>query len=152
MFYMEFSKHMLYILYNETNNATYNGYTVDTEKRIRQHNGEIKGGARYTSQQVKTMNVKWLPLAFIRVPIDSPDYDHRRALSIEWSIKYCDNHRPRPSKYNGHDGRLIGLGLVFDNPKFSDLSFHVTVFSQRAFDVLSSSLSETARVVVDYKK
>jgi predicted GIY-YIG superfamily endonuclease len=29
---------MLYILYNKTNNLTYNGYTVDFNRRLKQHN------------------------------------------------------------------------------------------------------------------
>ena len=35
--------HSCYILYNQ-NGLTYNGYTVNFKRRIRQHNGEIKGG------------------------------------------------------------------------------------------------------------
>ena len=38
----------LYLLENEINNRTYLGVTNNTKRRIRQHNGEIKGGAKAT--------------------------------------------------------------------------------------------------------
>lgn len=142
----EYSRHMLYILYNDTNKACYNGYTVDFNKRIRQHNCELAGGAKLTSKLVKSKGVVWKPLALIRVPlIKVPGFDQRRALQTEWSIKYPDNHRPRPAKFNGAVGRLQGLGLVFDNPKFAELSFHVQVFTKMHYDVLTSVLTETCR-------
>lgn len=39
----------LYLLENTYNKKTYLGVTVNIERRIRQHNGELVGGARYTS-------------------------------------------------------------------------------------------------------
>jgi len=36
-----------------TDNATYVGATVDLNRRLRQHNGEIKGGAHATTSKVK---------------------------------------------------------------------------------------------------
>jgi len=41
--------YILYLLENTSNNRTYLGVTNNFNKRIRQHNGIIKGGARYTS-------------------------------------------------------------------------------------------------------
>jgi len=38
----------LYLLQNTLNNRTYVGITNNLERRIRQHNGIIKGGAKYT--------------------------------------------------------------------------------------------------------
>lgn len=31
-----------------SDNTLYTGITTDIERRVRQHNGEVKGGARYT--------------------------------------------------------------------------------------------------------
>ena len=39
----------LYLLENTINKKTYLGVTVNINRRIRQHNGELVGGARYTS-------------------------------------------------------------------------------------------------------
>lgn len=40
----------VYLLYNSTINRTYIGCTTDVVRRLRQHNGEIRGGARATSR------------------------------------------------------------------------------------------------------
>jgi len=39
----------VYILINTNNNRTYVGITNNINRRIRQHNCEIKGGAKYTT-------------------------------------------------------------------------------------------------------
>jgi len=45
-----FSKdYMVYLLHHTIHNRTYLGITNHKERRIRQHNGEIKGGAKYTT-------------------------------------------------------------------------------------------------------
>ena len=41
-------KYYVYLLKSTTTKRTYIGYTVDPKRRLRQHNGEIKGGAKYT--------------------------------------------------------------------------------------------------------
>lgn len=38
----------VYVLYSESLNRHYVGSSTDTARRLRQHNGEIKGGARCT--------------------------------------------------------------------------------------------------------
>lgn len=130
--------HFCYILYNDTNNATYNGYTNNFERRIRQHNGVIKGGAKATTSQVKKNNVEWKPLVIVEcVGLE----DKRRALSLEWSIKYPDNKRPRSKCYTGPIGRVHGLVDALRNPKFEDMKFVINVFMQEALPILETSLN-----------
>jgi hypothetical protein len=38
------SSKTMYCYFLRSQNRTYNGYTVDLERRLRQHNGELKGG------------------------------------------------------------------------------------------------------------
>ncbi len=40
--------YVVYLLVNTSNNKTYVGSTNNTVRRIRQHNGELVGGAKYT--------------------------------------------------------------------------------------------------------
>jgi predicted GIY-YIG superfamily endonuclease len=116
-------KHYCYILYNDFNTSTYNGYTVNLERRLRQHNCEIKGGARFTTNQVKRYgpDFKWKYLTVITC--DDPAFTKNVALSLEWSIRYPTNRRPRPRQYNSPQGRLESLECVFSNPKFCQYKF-----------------------------
>lgn len=45
----ENNTYIVYLLTNTNNNYTYLGITNNSIKRLRQHNGEIKGGAKYTN-------------------------------------------------------------------------------------------------------
>jgi predicted GIY-YIG superfamily endonuclease len=55
---------------------TYVGVTPDLDRRLRQHNGEISGGARATTGR------KWERICHVR---GFPD--HRAALQFEWRFK-----------------------------------------------------------------
>ena len=67
-----------YILFNNNNNKTYIGSTVNLIRRIRQHNGIIKGGAKYTR------NGKWSYYCLLY----HLDNTINTVLSYEWHLKY----------------------------------------------------------------
>lgn len=68
--------YQVYIIYCDATNKSYVGYTVDIQKRLRQHNGEIKGGAR------ATRHGNWRLVALL------DDIATRsEAMSIEWHVK-----------------------------------------------------------------
>jgi predicted GIY-YIG superfamily endonuclease len=104
-----------YILYNDENNKTYNGYTVNTKKRIRQHNSEIKGGAKYTTKA----NVIWKYLLII----ESTEFTKHTALCFEWMMKFPTRKKPRPKNYQGIIGRINSLPLVFSYELFNNMQF-----------------------------
>ena len=96
-----------YILRNtqsQFKNNTYNGSTNNPVRRLRQHNGEIAGGARATS----LTNGGWEFCALL-----SGFPDHVNCLSCEWRIK-CPSGRPgrRDAKYRGPAGRVRSLNEV----------------------------------------
>ena len=62
--------------------ATYVGATVDLERRLRQHNKEIKGGATATSIKV-TKGDTWIRAAYVQ---GFPDW--QSALQFEWRWKH----------------------------------------------------------------
>lgn len=87
------------------NGRTYNGYTVDLVRRLRQHNGFLKGGAKSTHGKG--------PWEYV-VILTSPDWDCiSTAMKHEWSIKYPTRRRPRPKEFNGVDGRLLSFKNIF---------------------------------------
>jgi len=106
-----------YLLKSATNkhNRTYNGSTNDLTRRLRQHNGEIAGGAKATSR-----NRPWHYYAIL-----SGFPDHNNALSCEWRIKHPTNSRRRPAKYCGVNGRILGLNEVLKLEKWTKPCVHL---------------------------
>lgn len=96
-------KFFCYILVSD--NRTYNGYTVNLERRLRQHNGELKGGARSTQGR------EWEYL----VIISDPTWTKQDAMKCEWHIRYPTRKKPRPKQYCGVEGRLASLELIKKN-------------------------------------
>jgi structure-specific endonuclease subunit SLX1 len=111
--------HYCYILYNDDNNKTYNGYTVNPLRRIRQHNNEIKGGAKYTTKS----KVEWKYLLII----ESEQFDKNNALCFEWMLKYPTRKKPKPREFQGIMGRLKSLPLVLSYEKFKNMNFKIKI-------------------------
>ena len=53
---------VVYFLQHRSSGAAYTGATTDLTRRVRQHNGEIRGGARTTRRR----GPGWLPVAVVR--------------------------------------------------------------------------------------
>ena len=64
-----------------SDNATYVGATVDLNRRLRQHNGEIKGGAHATTSKVKKGKT-WKRVCHVS---GFPDWN--ATLQFEWRWK-----------------------------------------------------------------
>ena len=73
------NKYSLYLLINSCNNRTYIGITTNIKRRIKQHNGLIKGGAKYT-RNFKGYG-QWKYYLFIS------GYTKSECLSFEKNIK-----------------------------------------------------------------
>ena len=117
---MSISKHFCYILVNpHWPGKSYAGYTVSPDRRLRQHNCQISGGARYTSRY----KPGWEFLAIVT----SPQFTKHTGLSFEWSLHRPTNRRMRPKNFNGIEGRLRSLPLVFNNKKFKDFDYTLYV-------------------------
>lgn len=71
-----------------TQNATYVGATVDLDRRLRQHNKEIKGGARATGSKVAQGEI-WTRAAHVA---GFPDWP--AALQFEWRWKQLSRKLP----------------------------------------------------------
>jgi predicted GIY-YIG superfamily endonuclease len=91
--------------------ATYNGSTNNPARRLRQHNGELVGGAKATAR----CGGGWEFCALLS-GFDS----HKNCLSCEWRIK-CPSGRPgrRDAKYRGPMGRVASLNEVLPLDKWT---------------------------------
>ncbi len=68
------SQNYCYLLKSHRANQSYVGYTTDLAHRLRQHNGEIKGGAKRTRAFRP-----WFPICLI-----FGFHDYHQALRFEW--------------------------------------------------------------------
>tara|TARA_B110000211_G_scaffold221781_1_gene269794 strand:- start:3645 stop:4148 length:504 start_codon:yes stop_codon:yes gene_type:complete len=90
---------------------TYNGYTNNLGRRIRQHNNELAGGAKSTKHRGP-----WVYICII-----GGFEDKIEALQAEWKIRTVQGRR-RPSKYNNPVGRIQGLANILRNKIFTSNS------------------------------
>ena len=73
-----------YLLFSENTRRTYIGATVDMYRRLRQHNGELSGGAKRTSS-----GRPWQVVALVTVGEKIP------ALKLEWQLKRARGKKKR---------------------------------------------------------
>lgn len=110
--------YVVYVLINTSHNKTYVGITNKPERRIRQHNGELVGGAKYTTGN-KSDGV-WKFYGFIK------NLDKITALSLEKKIKI------RSKKVSGKpiERRLKAIGSLlteYNEVKQSNLTFETEI-------------------------
>lgn len=80
---------------------TYIGATVDLERRLRQHNGELKGGARRT----KVRPGEWYRVCYVR-----GFKTWQEALQFEWRWKWFSRRRgPSVGRDTPLEGRAKAL-------------------------------------------
>ena len=103
-----------YILRNRSpqyNHLTYNGSTNDPIRRLRQHNEEIKGGAKFTHGRGKSWEIYFLMTGF---------KNHINTLSCEWRIKHpTGKPGPRNRTECGVIGRIKSLNQVLALDKWT---------------------------------
>jgi len=88
MTYYNSMSYVYLLLATPHRDATYVGATVDLDRRLRQHNKEIKGGATATSIKVLKGNV-WIRAAYVQ---GFPDW--QAALQFEWRWKQLSRKLP----------------------------------------------------------
>lgn len=82
----------VYLLLSTNNNNTYVGATIDVNRRLRQHNSEIKGGARATTSRV-SKGETWRRICYVG---GFPDWSS--ALQFEWRWKQISRKINQKSK------------------------------------------------------
>ena len=92
-----------YFLYTDEG-QTYIGATVDLDRRLRQHNKEIKGGAHATGIRV-AQGLQWKRACSVELP------EWRTALQFEWRWKQLGRTQCKHVR-NPIDRRLASLRLL----------------------------------------
>jgi structure-specific endonuclease subunit SLX1 len=91
----------VYILRSCDDRRYYKGCTIDLKRRLRQHNGDIKGGARATS-----CRRPWSIACFVE------GMDKIQALSVEWHAKHPCGRRSHVR--GGLDAHVAHLRACLD--------------------------------------
>lgn len=92
-----------------TNGNTYVGATVDLNRRLRQHNKEIKGGAHATGAKV-AQGETWVRAAHVS---GFPDW--QAALQFEWRWKHLS--RKLSIKLLPLERRMMALKMLLELPQ-----------------------------------
>jgi len=98
----------MYVYLLQSDKKTYIGATTDVKRRLRQHNRELKGGAKYTSQG------NWTCVGYVS---GFPTW--KEALKFEWKWKQLS--RSVPSAYS-LQRRLEALNLLIASGKSTTTS------------------------------
>ena len=108
------NNYLIYLLINTVNSCTYIGMTNNINRRIRQHNGELVGGAKYTKN--KKNEGEWLIYGTIN------GLEKRQALSLEKKIQI----RSRKTKgLTPLDRRLNCIAKLLEE-EYSELNFIIS--------------------------
>jgi len=112
------NNYIIYLLYNTSNNNTYVGITNNQVRRLRQHNGELVGGAKYTSAKKGTGS--WNFYGWIKAN-DDFILEKNRSLKLEYRVKYLS----RKSKGTPIEKRLKAINLIL--AENIDLTFQLNL-------------------------
>lgn len=99
-----------------TNGYTYVGATVDLDKRLRQHNGEITGGAIATTCQLQK-GYTWSRACYVK---NFPDW--KSALQFEWRWKQLSRKERCKSSIERRKNALRKL-LALEKPTTAALPY-----------------------------
>lgn len=94
---------VFYIIRN--NNATYAGVSPEPLRRLRQHNGELSGGAKYTTSVGKGWRHICLVHGF---------QDKIQAMQFEWAVKHV-----KPRSVGGVISRLNKLCSILNSERWT---------------------------------
>ena len=112
---MSQNNYIVYLLTNTENNCTYIGCTNNQQRRIRQHNGDLVGGAKYT--KIKKNNGEWIYYGQIL------NLEKKQALSIEKKIQI----RSRKTKgLTPLDRRLNCINKLLE--EYPELTFNKIIY------------------------
>lgn len=86
--------HVSYWIEHRPTGSVYFGYTIDMHRRLRQHNGEVPGGARYTTERGPGWYVRHVVSGF-RCKREALSFERR----IQYATRRCKLYKGRARHY-----------------------------------------------------
>lgn len=106
-----------YVYIITSGNMSYVGYTTSLKRRLRQHCGELVGGARYTKRACD-----WQYLAVFACDT----WTNQHAMCIEYKAKHPTRTRRVPPQFRGVQGRLRSIPEIIKRlPPTEDVKVYV---------------------------
>lgn len=115
----------VYLLESSIKGATYVGATVNLNRRLRQHNKEIKGGAKYTGSKVSNGET-WRRVCYVS---GFPEW--RTALQFEWRWKQISRKVDKRLFKKPIQRRMEALQILLSLEKATSSSIPYTEWSFR---------------------
>jgi structure-specific endonuclease subunit SLX1 len=112
-------------LLQSSNGATYIGATIDLNRRLRQHNKEIKGGAYATGSRVARGEI-WERVAYVA---GFPDW--KAALQFEWRWKNLSRTKAFRSIQKPVIRRLAALNQLLSLAKSTEKAVPFEQWSEK---------------------
>jgi len=107
---------LVYLLKND--NKSYVGYTNDFYRRWKQHNGMLKGGAKYTTRN-NNGNNDWEPICIVDGFICK-----KEAMRCEWKLK----------RARGYLNRIKNIDYIFNNnQKFTNKGSNIDTLNLKIY-------------------
>ena len=113
--------HYCYCLFSPSTKRTYVGYTVNPIRRLRQHNGLIKGGAKRTKK-----GRPWVMVFYV-----SGFPDHRTGLQFEWRHNHpsLGVRIPGLSRKTSLVGRIKNFHILLACEQWTSTSPHMSTLN-----------------------
>jgi predicted GIY-YIG superfamily endonuclease len=125
-----------YIIHNDNCGATYAGVSPDPVQRLRKHNGEICGGAKYTTGK----GPGWKHVCIVR-----GFQTKNQALMFEWAVKHV-----APRNAGGLKNRIKKLYTVLNKKNWTSKSPDSSTVPLQVEWKMNIDFSGIERIVPEY--
>jgi len=109
----------VYVLTNMEETQTYVGATLDVDRRLRQHNSELSGGAKYTTSKSALNKSYWKRALYVEGFQSKVE-----ALQFEWALKYHSRKTAKKVCTNPLEKRMFALQLLLGLPAWQHIFVH----------------------------